>query len=122
MKRAFVLLGLCLIALFCLSCKQANSGDNNSANGVTPSNNVSTSKVLIKTTQNQSTYEFISFEGEVYKSGTVYENETITIEHFVNGTYNLRTRPYQYASLKFQTITISKDCTITLGSDTASIK
>lgn len=120
MKRTFLLFGLCLVTLFCLSCKQVETDDTNSANVVTPSNNVSTSRVLIKTTSNYSTYEFINNEGVIYKSGNVYENETITINHFVNGTYNLRTLPYATASIKYLTITISKDCTIILGSGSSS--
>ena len=107
-KKITLLISLSIIMLIFSSCKQANVSDNNS-----------TSRVLLKSNSSQSSFfEFIDQEGNVYKSGTVYSDETITINHFINSTYNLRTKDNAYnpgKSMNTLIITISKDCTITFG-------
>lgn len=105
---------LCLILISFVSC-------NNPANS-TSEEKVETVKVLIKASGTTTTYELIDQEGEMYKSGKVWADETITINHFKKGTYNLRyadiSNPTNYLRA---TIEINKDCTITFTRTAYSI-
>ena len=94
----------------------------NNASNSTSEEKVETVKVLIKASGTTTTYELVDQEGEMYKSGKVWDAETITINHFKKGTYNLRyadiSNPTYYLRA---TIEITKDCTITFTRTAYSI-
>lgn len=106
MKKTIVLLFSLLFVLFFVGCKN-NAGEETAK----------TSKVLLECTAPGSvSYTFIDQEGEIYKTGTVYNGETITINHFLNGVYNVHSFQSRYeTSVSHKKTEISDDCTITFG-------
>ncbi len=79
--------------------------------------------VLLKSVDTTTIYELIDQEGEIYKSGKIYNDETITINHFKKGTYNLRySNIHNSTYYRTATIEITKACSITFNRDSYSIK
>ena len=109
MKRFIISFSLIFI-LFFIGCKSNTNEDNNYNSNY---ENVKTSKVLLKGNAPAVTYTFIDQEGEIYKTGTVYPGETITINHFKNGIYNVHSKDSMHTTITVKTIEISENCTIT---------
>lgn len=118
MKKIYFILFICFFSVF-FSCKN-NSESNNTYSSTAQSNN-ETVKVIIKASGGNANYTFINDEGEIYKQGTVYNSESITVNHFKTGTYNVHYQYDRYVGT-FTVISITRNCVITIkGANSLSI-
>lgn len=111
---------LMLSACLFISCFTGFNGSNNgnttstNANQPASGNTNNTVKVYLSAGPSIVTYSFINDEGDVYKQGTLMANETITINHFLKGTYHLQYKVGSYTQT-FKVLSITNDCTVSFG-------